>query len=370
MPEIIKSESDFINLIEKSLDYKCDQIDILNTFLSNSRDVIRYVIGKNTDTLNLSKIIKIDAIIDDYSDAKFWNEIPILKFSNIDLNAIFVNCSTSISPIEVSKKLNNIGVSNVIHLSDIIFSNKVNFTLPVFVQEMRSEWKINKSRWFNLYLKLNDEFSKNVLIDLISFRLSSNLTYMKNYNVRLQDQYFENFMNYNSETYVDVGGYDGDTTELFCLNDQNYKKVFIFEPSKINMETAKKRLANFNNIKFYSFGVSNKKEELFFNENEGSSSSISETGLNKITTTTLDEEIKEKISVIKMDIEGWELNALKGSINHIVNDNPKMAITVYHNAKDFIEIPEYILSLNANYKLYLRHYTSGWSETVMYFVPV
>ena len=135
------------------------------------------------------------------------------------------------------------------------------------------------------------------------------------------------------------------------------------------MLAAKKRLEHYKNIYFSNFGLSNKKEDLFFDENAGSSSSISITGSIKISTSTLDEEIKEKISVIKMDIEGWELNALKGSENHIINDKPKMAITVYHNAKDFIDIPNFVLSLNSNYSLYLRHYTSGWSETVMYFVP-
>lgn len=364
------SENDFNKLIETSLDYKSNKQELVNAFLSDSQDVIRYIIGKNNDSLNIIKNKKINAIIDDYSEMKYWNEIPLIKSSEIDLNAIVLNCSTSISPVEVSNKIITLGVKNQIFLSDIICNDKIKIQLPDFVDEMRSEWNENKLKWFNLYNKLNDDTSKKTLIDLISFRLSANIAHMKDYSVRINDQYFENFMNYNSETYVDVGGFDGDTTELFCLNDKNYKKVFLFEPSTINMNAAKERLINFNNINYFPLGVSNKKEELYFDENSGSSSSISENGINKITTTTLDEEIDEKITVIKMDIEGWELNALKGSVNHIVNNKPKLAITVYHNAKDFIEIPDFILSLNNNYKLYLRHYTSGWSETVMYFVPI
>jgi hypothetical protein len=85
--------------------------------------------------------------------------------------------------------------------------------------------------------------------------------------------------------------------------------------------------------------------------------------------TTLDIKIKEEVSFIKMDIEGWELKALSGCKDHIINDKPKLAIAVYHNSNDFHQIPNYILSLNPDYDLYLRHYTEGWSETVMYFVP-
>jgi FkbM family methyltransferase len=369
MSKVITNETDFINQIESSLDYKILNREIVDIFLSKDDSVSRYVIGKNNDTVNISKIVRIEGVIDDYSSLSYWKEFPIIKSSAIDDTAIVLNCSTSISPVEVIKNMQASGVKNLINLSDIIFHDKANFLLPDFVKEMRFEWERNKSKFYNLYLKLNDIISKKIYVDLLSFRLSANLGYMMNYSVRLNDQYFESFMNYSSETYVDVGGYDGDTTELFCLYDKNYKKVFLFEPSTINMSAAKNRLSKFNNIHYYLCGLSDKKEELSFNENNGSSSSISESGTIKISTTTLDEEIAERISVIKMDIEGWELNALKGCVNHIVNDKPKLAITVYHSAKDFIEISDYILSLNSKYNLYLRHYTSGWSETVMYFVP-
>ena len=70
-----------------------------------------------------------------------------------------------------------------------------------------------------------------------------------------------------------------------------------------------------------------------------------------------------------MDLEGWELKALQGSERHIANDQPILAISVYHSIDDFWRIPQYIMSVNNKYKIYLRHYTEGWSETVMYFLP-
>jgi hypothetical protein len=72
---------------------------------------------------------------------------------------------------------------------------------------------------------------------------------------------------------------------------------------------------------------------------------------------------------IKMDIEGWEMNALKGAENLIKTLKPKLAICVYHKPNDFLEIYNYIKELNPNYKIYLRHYTEGVVETVMYFIP-
>ena len=73
-----------------------------------------------------------------------------------------------------------------------------------------------------------------------------------------------------------------------------------------------------------------------------------------------------KITHIKMDIEGAELNALKGAKNIIQRDTPILAICVYHKIQDFVEIPNYILSLVPDYKLYLRHHNISGTETVLY----
>ena len=70
-----------------------------------------------------------------------------------------------------------------------------------------------------------------------------------------------------------------------------------------------------------------------------------------------------------MDLEGWELKALHGTKKHILENHPKLAISIYHNSADFRKVPEFILSLRDDYDLYLRHYSEGWSETVMYFIP-
>ena len=96
---------------------------------------------------------------------------------------------------------------------------------------------------------------------------------------------------------------------------------------------------------------------------------MSSEGACTIEVTTLDETVKEKVTFIKMDLESWEIKALEGCKQHITEDHPKLAISIYHSASDFWRVPEYILSLRQDYDVYLRHYTEGWSETVMFFLP-
>ena len=69
-----------------------------------------------------------------------------------------------------------------------------------------------------------------------------------------------------------------------------------------------------------------------------------------------------------MDIEGSELAALKGARETILKYKPTLAICVYHKKADLYEIPEYILSLVPEYKLYFRAYYDFADDFILYAV--
>ena len=89
-----------------------------------------------------------------------------------------------------------------------------------------------------------------------------------------------------------------------------------------------------------------------------------------VRTYTIDDLRSDKdlnsINFIKMDIEGAELEALKGAVRTIRKFKPKLAISVYHNIKDFWEITQWIESLDLGYKFHLRHFTIYIGETVLF----
>ena len=49
----------------------------------------------------------------------------------------------------------------------------------------------------------------------------------------------------------------------------------------------------------------------------------------------------------------------------LVSGSPEKA----RRLADFHRIPQLVLQQHRDYAVYLRHYTQGWSETVMFFVP-
>jgi FkbM family methyltransferase len=365
----MKTFNEFSQHIKEALLLSNNEQENIFELLNANSSIPKFFIGRNSESLELIKVINFAGVIDDFTGLQLWEGVNVVKSSEVPRDCIVINCSTSISPVQVHNKLKNIGIKNLVTYGDLISSEAWGGHIPQFVLEMRNQLETNLDEWYSLYKNLADSESQAVFLNLILYRGTANLDYMNDFEVRFQDQYFEEFMAYEKEVLVDIGGYNGDTTEIFCHKYPNYQKVHFFEPSEANMNEAKSRLSRFSNIKFHQQGVSNKEEKLYFNSTAGSCSSIQKTGEDVIQTIILDNHIDEPVTFIKMDIEGWELNALEGCKNHIRDRQPKLAIAAYHRTSDFLEIPKYILSLSSKYKIYLRHYTSGWSESVLYFLP-
>ena len=125
---------------------------------------------------------------------------------------------------------------------------------------------------------------------------------------------------------------------------------------------------NYANTRGIPAGLGLHREKVAFSaDNNGFGSHIDAGGDKTIDIVALDEVLSEvPVTFIKLDIEGAELDTLKGGKELICKYHPKLAVCVYHKPEDIIAIPQYILSLQDDYKFYLRHYGLGNEETVLY----
>ena len=129
----------------------------------------------------------------------------------------------------------------------------------------------------------------------------------------------------------------------------------------------KKRLRKYKNITLVPYGLWDSKDELGFTQGENATAKISSEATNKIKVDSIDNICSdEKVTFIKMDIEGSEQKALQGAARVIKRDKPKLAICIYHSPEDLYEIPFWIKSIVPEYKLYIRHHSDTASETVVY----
>jgi len=241
----------------------------------------------------------------------------------------------------------------------------------IFNDNFKKIFDKNKDTFNEIYNILHDYNSKKIYQKIISFRYYYNIEFLKGFKNKEKEQYFESFLNLkDNEVFVDVGGYDGYTSLEFIKRVKNYEKIYFLEPDEINFKKAKKLLKGYKNIEFLNIGAYDKNAILGFSSND-SASAISDDGDWKIRVGKIDDYINEKVTFLKMDIEGAEQKALFGAKNIIKKYRPKMAISIYHSPDDIFKIPKLIFSISEKdkYNIYLRHYTESIYETIMFFIP-
>jgi FkbM family methyltransferase len=90
----------------------------------------------------------------------------------------------------------------------------------------------------------------------------------------------------------------------------------------------------------------------------------------QVLTSTLDEWSEragvDRVDFVKLDVEGAELRVLKGGEATLRRDRPTLAVCVYHDDADLVDIPEYLAGLDLGYRFFLGHYTAVGDETVLF----
>lgn len=305
-----------------------------------------------------------------YIDINFNNLIKEIKEK--DYLEIFEHIKSTY------QKLSSFNMAAIeIFLAQFGYWGKLSFNNNEFTElENRAQTlKNNIDDFIWLFNNLSDYRSKIVLYGILNYWYNNNFVYLdkayeKNYN-----HYFDlDLIKPNpNEIYVDVGAYTGDTILDFINSFNSYQKIYAYEITPNSINIMQNNLKSYKNIIIKNKALKDKAGIVYINDNltNSSANTIETTGDKPITCVTIDEDITEKITMIKMDIEGSEYMALIGSTNHIKNDTPKLLISVYHNHQDIIRIPILINSLNKNYNYYLRCYGNKFypTEIVLLAIP-
>ncbi len=186
------------------------------------------------------------------------------------------------------------------------------------------------------------------------------------------DYFYEDFLQYSGEEiFIDAGCCDLGTTVDFARICAGLKKVYAFEPDSQNYKECVRRIEEqkgiLPEIVMLPFGTWSEKSELHFEATADGCSHIGE-GDTVIQTRAIDDIVDstDTVTFIKMDVEGAELESLKGAERVIRKDRPKLAICIYHKPEDMVTLPLYIKSLVPEYRFYLRSYSNSYNEMVLY----
>ena len=174
--------------------------------------------------------------------------------------------------------------------------------------------------------------------------------------------------------FVDVGAFDGDSVEQFINWSKNPDaSVLALEPEVGNYQKCCQNLSKYSNCRVINAAAGEKTETGYISQGGIEAALLTLTGddyegsSSKTQIVALDECCKGfDVKYIKMDVEGFEAQALTGAKMIISKERPCLAISVYHKREDIWRLPLQVLSYNPDYKLAFGHYTVGLADTVMY----
>lgn len=214
---------------------------------------------------------------------------------------------------------------------------------------------------------LSDDESMHVFDKILHFRKNGVYDYSEIFSKELQ--YFPEsiYTLGNEESMVDAGAFTGDTIECFKqVTENRFKKIYAFEPCKENYNALLSKTRSDDRIDCYPYAVWDCEENLGFSES-GYSGYVDKDKQNEdVHAVSIDKTIQTPVTIIKMDVEGSELRALKGAKHLIEKYHPRLAISVYHKEEDLYEIPLYLHKEYPQYRFALRHHGKQWLETVLY----
>ena len=180
----------------------------------------------------------------------------------------------------------------------------------------------------------------------------------------------------DDEVLVDCGAFRGDTITRFIeKRGTKFSLIYGLEPDRKNFEALQLYVAGLgaetsSRIKPLPYGVGSRSEDISFNGDGSVRSGSSAGGAETIRVERLDDICRERSpSLIKMDIEGSEPDALEGARRLIAAHSPVLAICVYHASTHLWKIPLLAANLNPGYRVFLRAHAEDCWDVTCYAVP-
>jgi len=328
----------------------------------------RFVFGCNQWGAEINNVFGLAGFIDDVVSETTYCGVPVIQSSAIPNGALVVSAVIGERPLTAKRKLLDLNV-NAVDYFDFYRANVGKLEGIAFWQGTQADKANNSQRYQELRGALADSESVRTLDAVLQFRESYELTHMSGFTDRQKDQYFEPFLTLGPESvFYDVGAFDGETSAQFARKAITYKEIHVFEPIASTFEKAKKNLSTFPDVHFHQFGLGAEYGEFKF-ESNGSASRPSDSGHELCVIKPLDSVQLTDPTMIKVDIEGAEMDFLHGASKTLEKARPTLAIACYHDPEHIWSIFEFVSKILPTHAVYLRHYTEGFVETDLFFVP-
>lgn len=216
---------------------------------------------------------------------------------------------------------------------------------------------------------LSDSISLRTLDAVMLYRLTWDPGFIQKVNKPEKAIYFEpDVMPLSDhEVFVDGGAFDGDTVRDFAAKTGGkYEHIHAFELDPANSEAFLAKTEGIADVTLHQMGLWNEPAELGLEHRPDNGSRVSDDAERRVPLNALDNIDVGNVSLIKLDVEGAEVQALNGARRLIAARKPKLAISAYHRFDDFVTLFETVRDIRDDYRFTLRHYSPIIYDSVIY----
>lgn len=341
----------------------------LKELQENHHDVVLYgagYCGHEALSLMAAHNIPVRAVCDDFRVGEKLDGYPILRMKDVPIAPQTVIFITSGFNAKMKERLKALGLFS--HYREMDFGRydgeKENAAyFKAHVKELTEAWAL-----------LSDERSCANLQNLVNYRISRDLRYLA--GMEEANQYFPPKDDFSvswggRDVFLDLGAYDGDSLRAFIKYvGGRYQKIIAIEASRKNYERLLENTRELANVHCIHIGIYKEQAQLSFEINDAKNSFASEAGTALINVDSVDHILAgEKVTTVKMDIEGAEYDALLG-MKDTLKAHPILMVSMYHKVEDLFRLQLLIEKMCPGvYHYYIRHYSPTIIETVLYAVP-
>jgi FkbM family methyltransferase len=219
---------------------------------------------------------------------------------------------------------------------------------------------------------LADETSRQLYVDHVDWRLHLDHDLLP-VSSPLQIYFDRRFTTERADEVVfDLGAFNGDTLEGYLATGRGYRAYHCFEPVARNFSALQACLEQHDRAGLYAhqLALGDCNAQVLVEAANGPSSRVG-MGDEQVRMTTLDDLSAQGTTptFIKIDIEGFEPQCLAGGQRLIAQQQPVVAVSVYHEQDHLWRILLQLHGYHDRYRYSLcAHVSDGW-DLVLYAVP-
>lgn len=343
--------------------------ECLRRLRAEGNDVILYgagYCGHETIALMRAYDIPIRAVCDDFRAGASLDGYEIIRLEDARPAENTVVFITSGYYAKMKEHLASLGLLPYYRAVDFgrYDAEKENATyFRTHEKSLQKAWKL-----------LADGRSREVLENLVNYRISRDMAYLD--GLEEENQYFPPkdeipLLRGEEDVFLDLGAYDGDSACGFIrYAEGKYKKIIAVEASQKNYAMLVQNTAEHPRIECVNIGIYREKTQLCFEISDAKNSFVSDAGGSVLDVDSIDNLFADQaITIVKMDIEGAEYDAIIG-MQKTLQQHPVLMISMYHVVEDLYRLQLLIEEFCPDvYDYYIRHYSPTVIETVLYAVP-